>query len=188
MDEQIPLWDDGQVLHNVFFAVRPNPETAAAIARLAHGVVRDLRLTAHLLPPERLHVSLYALGVHRRSYPLSVINEARAIASTVSLAPFLVEFDRVKAFAGGNGKRALALTGGEGVIGLNRLQQALSSAMSKAGVPIRQRRFTPHLTMMYADCACELFIEPMFWTVDEFVLVDSLYGRSKHVLLDRWPR
>jgi 2'-5' RNA ligase len=128
------------------------------------------------------------LGVYRRTYPLAVITEAKAIASTVSLAPFLVEFDHVKAFAGGSGKRALALTGGKGVTGLIGLQQALSSAMAKEGVRIRSRRYTPHLTMMYADRVCELSIEPIFWTVDEFVLLDSLYGRSKHMLLDRWPQ
>lgn len=80
------------------------------------------------------------------------------------------------------------LTGGAGATGAVRLREALSLALSKAGVGPRPRKpFTPHVTMAYADRTRELFIEPMSWTVSEFVLVDSLVGQSEYILPGRWP-
>ncbi|MGL4397043.1 MAG: 2'-5' RNA ligase family protein [Hyphomicrobium sp.] len=180
--------DDDEVLHNVFFATRPSAAAAVPITRVGQELVRSQRFMAKLLPPERLHVSLCPAGGFSGAYPPAVINAAKAVADTVSMPPFAVAFDRVTSFAGGNGRRALVLTGDEGVAGLVRLQQTLSLAMKKAGLGLRQReRFTPHVTMMYADHICDFSIEPMAWTVDEFVLVDSLWGQSTHVQLGRWP-
>lgn len=189
MSEQLKLWNDDPILHNVFFAARPDAATAACIAHLAQDVVESRHLAAKPLPPERLHVSLFAVGGFEGACPPAVIDAAIAVAGTVPMAPFEVAFDRVASFGGGKGKRALVLTGREGVTGLVRFQQALSSAMFRAGVGVRQRtQFTPHLTMIYTDQVCEFWIEPMSWTFDEFILIDSLHGRSRHVLLGRWPR
>ena len=50
--------------------------------------------------------------------------------------------------------------------------------------------FTPHLTLLYGDrIVTERSIEPIRWTVRDFVLVQSLRGRgeSKHIHLARWP-
>lgn len=188
MRGQLQLWEDAPPQHNVFFAAQPDPTTAVGIARMAQDLVKSRRLEATPLPPERLHVSLFAVGGFSGTCPSAVINDAKAIAGTVSMAPFKVAFDRVASFGGRSGKRALVLTGSEGVAGLVRFQQTLSLAMLKAGVGLRQRsKFTPHLTMMYADQTSAFAIEPMSWTVNEFVLVDSLYGQSRHVLLGRWP-
>lgn len=188
MNEQLRLLDDDEVLHNVFFEARPTAAAAVRIGRIGQDLVRSQCLVTKLLPLERLHVSLFSVGLFSGTYPPAVINAAKAIADNVSMAPFTVAFDRVANFAGGNGRRALVLTGGEGVAGLVRLQQALSLAMKKAGLGLRQRdEFTPHVTMMYADHMCDFPIEPVSWIVDEFVLVDSLWGQSRHVQLGRWP-
>ena len=188
MNEQLRLLDDDEVLHNVFFGTRPPAAAAVPITRVGQELVRSQRLVAKLLPPERLHVSLFSVGGFSGAYPPAVINAAKAVADTVSMAPFTVAFNRVTSFAGGNGRQALVLTGDEGVAGLVRFQQVLSLAMKKAGLGLRQKeRFTPHVTMMYADHKCDFAIEPISWTVDEFVLVDSLWGQSRHVQLGRWP-
>jgi len=188
MNGQLRLLDDDPVLHNVFFGTRPAAAAAVQIERVGQELVRSRRLVTKLLPPERLHVSLFSVGGFSGTYPPAVINAAKAIADNVSMAPFTVTFDRVASFAGGSGRQALVLTGGEGVAGLVRLQQALSLAMKKAGLGLRQGdQFTPHVTMMYADHKCDFAIETISWTVDEFVLVDSLWGRSRHVQLGRWP-
>jgi 2'-5' RNA ligase len=188
MNGQLRLLDDDPVLHNVFFGTRPTAAAAVHIRRVGQELVRSRRLVTKLLPPERLHVSVFAVGGFSGTCPPAVINAAKAIADNVSMAPFTVAFDRVASFAGGNGRQALVLTGGEGVAGLVRFQQTLSLAMKKAGLGLRQRdRVTPHVTMMYANHMCDFPIEPISWTVDEFVLVDSLWGQSRHVQLGRWP-
>ena len=109
-------------------------------------------------------------------------------AGTVLLAPFKVTFDRVASFSASRGQRALVLTGGDdGVAGFMRLQQALSHALAKAGLRLpRQSGFSPHMTLMYVDRVCDFPIPPIDWTVDRFVLVDSLFGQSRHVHLGQW--
>ncbi|MFN0219242.1 MAG: 2'-5' RNA ligase family protein [Hyphomicrobium sp.] len=187
MNAQLRLWDDDPVLHNVFFGTRA-AAAVVPITRAGQDLVRSQRLVAKLLPPERLHVSLCAVGGFSGACPPAVINAAKAVADTVSMDPFTVSFDRVASFAGGNGRRALVLTGGEGVAGLVQFQKTLGLTLNKAGLGLRQKdRFTPHVTMMYADHMCDFPIEPISWTVDEFVLVDSLWGQSRHVQLGRWP-
>ena len=188
MKGQLRLWDEEPVLHNVFFAVRPSAVVAEQITCFAQDIVRDRRLAARPLPAERLHISLVAVGSFSGACPPTVIDTARAIANGVSMAPFKVAFDRVAAFAGGKGKQALVLAGNEGVTGLVLLQEALNRAMTTAGLEHRHaRQFTPHITMMYADGTADFPIEPLTWTVNEFVLIDSLWGKSTHITLDRFP-
>ena len=115
------------------------------------------------------------------------MSAVRNAAASLPMIPFTVVFDRVATFCGTSGRRAIVLTGGEGVEGLMRLQHDLNIAMIKAGLGARQAgRFTPHVTMIYAHHVHELSIRPISWTVNEFVLVDSLVGQTRHVLLGRW--
>jgi RNA 2',3'-cyclic 3'-phosphodiesterase len=45
--------------------------------------------------------------------------------------------------------------------------------------------FTPHVTLLYAERSVEAYpIEPVWWTVNEFVLIQSMH---RHVHLARWP-
>jgi 2'-5' RNA ligase len=184
MSMQLQLFDDTSTLHNVFFALQPTMAAGERVTVLAQERVGHRRLGVRLLPLERLHVSLLAVGGFAGPLPSLIIDEAKTAAGTVSMAPFEVVFDRVASFGGG----ALVLMGGEGVTGVVRLQQALSLALSQAGVGARPRKpFTPHVTIAYADRMSEFSIEPISWTVSEFVLVDSLVGQSKHIPLSRFP-
>lgn len=188
MDQQLELLSRDATLHNVFFAAVPDATMSAGAGEIARDVCRRLRLTATPIPPERLHVSLLAVGGFSGSCPPAVIDAAMRAASTVSMAPFRVEFDRVTSFSGGHGKRALVLTGeGDGIAGLVALGRALNQAMMKAGLRLPQQSgSSPHLTMMYESRTCDFAIEPIGWTVSRFVLVDSLIGQSRHVHLGQW--
>ena len=48
--------------------------------------------------------------------------------------------------------------------------------------------YEPHLTLLYDDrCVAEQAIDIVSWTVREFVLVHSLHGQGRYVMLGRWP-
>ncbi|MGQ0672675.1 MAG: 2'-5' RNA ligase family protein [Hyphomicrobium sp.] len=180
--------DRDATLHNVFFAFVPDAAMAACAVGLARDARRYLGLTATPIPPERLHVTLLSVGVFSGACPPSAIDAAMRAADTVSMAPFKIEFDRIASFSGGHGKRALVLTGGDGLDGLVTLRKALSKAMTKVGSRLQpQSGSSPHLTMMYDDRVCDSFpIEPLSWTVSGFALVDSLVGQSRHMHLGQW--
>jgi 2'-5' RNA ligase len=188
MGQQLSLLSADATLHNVFFAVLPNSPMVASIRQIAGTVRQDLGAKTTLISPQRLHVSLLPVGGFSGSYPPAIISAAIMAASTVSMAPFRAEFDRVATFSGGRGKQALVLTGNDDTVaGFVILQKALSEAMAKVGLKLRQRSgFSPHLTMMYANQKYDCPIQPVSWTVNRFALVDSLVGQSRHVHLGRW--
>lgn len=166
----------------LFFAVRPDLETAAKIAertmrwRAAHG------LTGKPLKPELLHVTLFHVGDDDTPPPAELIDALAERAAAVTMPAFRVEFDRVMSFGGG----AFVLGGDGRLIGLHILQQRLSDALDASPGPAR--RFEPHVTLLRDNRRiAEQPIEPISWTAREVVLVHSLVGQTIHRDLVRLP-
>jgi RNA 2',3'-cyclic 3'-phosphodiesterase len=65
----------------------------------------------------------------------------------------------------------------------------LGAALKRAGLgAATQGDFQPHVTLAYDKLRLKPFaVEPVSWTVREFVLVHSLLGRTTHIPLGRWP-
>jgi 2'-5' RNA ligase len=170
----------------LFFAVYPDAAAAERIAALAQELRREHGLKGKPHVASRLHVTLHHLGNHVGLPPL-LVSAANEAAAEVAAAPFVVGFDRVASF-----KRAVrlpfVLRGGDGVEALLAFQQLLGAALKKAGLgPWVHPQFIPHLTLLYDNrCVAEQRVDPIVWTVREFVLVRSLLGRSQHVPLARW--
>jgi 2'-5' RNA ligase len=84
------------------------------------------------------------------------------------------------------------LGGSEGVGGLHALHDALGQALRETGFADRAGQagmpYTPHVTLAYGmPPAAIRSIEPVCWNVREFALVHSLLGRTRHIVLARWP-
>lgn len=189
MDQQLELLSKDTTQHNVFLAAAPDATMIAGAREAALDTRRHLGLTAALVRPEHLHVSLLAIGGFSGSCPPAVIDAAIKAAGAVSMAPFRAEFDRVASFSASHGQRALVLTGdGDGVAGFLRLQEALRQALMRAGLRLpRQPSSSPHMTTAYIENRTfDFCIEPIGWTVSRFVLVDSLVGQSRHMHLGQW--
>lgn len=89
---------------------------------------------------------------------------------------FRVSFDRAESFNGG-------------VLGLEILHEQLKVALRIKGKKFGRLGFTPHVTLL-RDKHRRLHsipIEPIEWTVSEFVLVHSLLGKTTHRVLARFP-
>lgn len=172
----------------LFFALVPDPDTAARIARLAHRLRREHGLKGRVIATERFHVTLHHLGDHA-GLPEDLIATARTAAASVAMPPFEVVFDRVGSFSRKLGNRPLVLRGDDGVVALKTFQQALGLAMTKAGLGRwAESQYTPHVTLLYDDRAVdEQIVETIVWTAREFILMHSLLGRTRHVPLARWP-
>lgn len=177
-----------RVADRVFFAIFPAADAAERIARLATGMHGEHGLLGKPLPRERFHVTLNHLGDYL-GLPQGVVDMATEAGAGVTMLPFEVAFDRMGSFRGRPGNRPLVLRGGDDLAALMAFQQALGEAMAKVGLGRWvERRFTPHVTLLYDDIAVgERPIEPIGWTVREFVLVHSLLGQTRHVPLARWP-
>jgi RNA 2',3'-cyclic 3'-phosphodiesterase len=171
------LGDGGRL----FFAAVPDFDCAARMHRLAGVLQRAHRFSGKLIPPECLHVSLLFLG--RWSEP--VARYAREAVAGVKINPFEVSFDRTASFGGRLGNRALVLLGDETSDRLKSLGHVLGTAVAEKGMGRRAvRDFVPHVTLLYGQRAIDEYpVEPIRWTVNEFVLIHSLRG---HRHLARW--
>jgi RNA 2',3'-cyclic 3'-phosphodiesterase len=166
----------------VFLAAVPDADTARRIHRLAAVLKRAHRFDARIIEPERLHVSLVFLG----GLPAPAVRIACEVAAKVRTLPFDVLFDRSVTFRGKPGNRPFVLTGDGGLDSLKSFRRTLGVAMTSKGLSfLAKKDFTPHITLMYAEHDVEEHpIEPIGWTVNEFVLIHSMHG---HVHLGRWP-
>ncbi len=166
----------------LFLAAVPDAAAAAQIYRLARALKHAHKFDGKVIEPERLHVSLFFLG----GLSEQIVRVACEAAAEVPAPPFDVLFDRSASFRGKPGNQPLVLLGDDGLNRLKSFRRTLGVAMAKKGLRYLTRKdFTPHITLLYADRSVEEHpIEPIRWTVNEFVLVHSMHG---HVHLARWP-
>ena len=98
---------------------------------------------------------------------------------------FEVAFDRAASF-GGDLTYPVVLLGGEGVIGIELLRQALTSKLENLGF-VFKKQYEPHMTLLWDPRRIpEQSIAPVRWRVREFSLIHGLHGLKKHVHLARW--
>jgi 2'-5' RNA ligase len=166
----------------LFLAVVPDAATAARMYRLAGILKRAYQFSGKPIEPDRLHVSLLFLG----GLPDHVIGALGEAVADVRMPPFEVSFDRSVSFLGKAESRPFVLIGDEGTSGLMSLRQKLGVTLTRAGLRRRANApFTPHVTLLYDPRRVDEHpIEPIAWTVGEFVLIHSMNG---HTRLARWP-
>lgn len=181
--------EDAKPTDRLFFAVFPPPEVASFIASSAQRVQSEFGLTGKLLAADRLHATLYYLGDHvgvRRD----IVDSAMAAASEIAAQPFDVCLDHVTSFSARARNRPCVLLGnGPGIEPLKAFQRELGTAMKRASLGRwAEGNFEPHVTLLYDDRpVADHPVAPICWTVREFVLVRSLIGKKKHIVLGRWP-
>jgi 2'-5' RNA ligase len=166
----------------LFFAVVPDADAAARIRRLARALKQAHKFDRAIIEPERLHVSLFFLG----ELSEHIVRIAYEAAAQVRAQPFEVRFDRSVSFRGRGGNRPFVLVGDDGSDRLISFRRTLGVALASRGLRrLASKDFAPHITLLYAERNVEEHpIEPIRWTVNEFVLIHSMNG---HVHLGRWP-
>jgi len=170
----------------IFLACLPDEATAARIHRLAEGFKRDKGFSGALILPEHLHVTLFHLG-DWASLPEEIVKLAKDAAGQVSVLPFDVTFKRAESFRNRTGIYPFVLTGDAAQ--WHTLHTALAAALKRVGLGgATQGDFQPHVTLVYDRIRVKPFaVEPISWTVREFVLVHSRLGKTEHIHLGSWP-
>lgn len=171
----------------LFFALRPDAATLERIETARAKLVAEQGLMGALLKPEHLHITLYHLGDFKR-FPQELLEQASSAAATVAATPFEITLDQAMSFARRDAKnQPCVLLAGEPLAPLKDFRAQLVVALKAAGL-YRYESFTPHLTLLYDHIPVEKqAIEPISWTAGEFVLVNSLLGKTEHVVLASWP-
>lgn len=127
-------------------------------------------------PADRLHCTMLRLG-RESDWPVARLDELRHLLGTLSVEPFPVTFDLIA----GN-----LLRGAKGMPSAAAFHRTLRRHAMMCGVPIPEYDFWLHLSLSYrgTPIAAARKIDPIGWTVEEFLLIR---GDKGHDLLDRWP-
>jgi 2'-5' RNA ligase len=186
--DQLNFFGEATPTDRLFFGVFPPEDVAEGLDVLARDLREKNGLKGKAHAKGRFHVTLHHLG-DWAGLPKDVLNGARQAAAAVRFAPFEVTFDRAASFEGRPKNRPFVLQGGEGVAAIKAMRQALSTELAKAGQGrVAATQFTPHVTLLYDDkLVAEQPIEPVSWTVTEFVLVHSHLGQTRHDHIGSWP-
>jgi len=175
-----------QATDKLFYALLP----PADIARRTAEMAADLRVHNHLskqpVAADRFHVTINHVGSYV-GVPNGVLDSAMRAGAAVSATPFEVKFDYAQTFRGKPGNYPFVLRNDQPPAELMAFQQSLALEMMKAGLKL-DTKFTPHMTLSYDSVQTERQpIERLSWMATEFVLVHSLIGQTRHIVLGRWP-
>jgi RNA 2',3'-cyclic 3'-phosphodiesterase len=175
----------GPIRARLFFAVLPPDDACAAIEGLAAHLQSAHRLQGRPITGTRIHNTL--AQVYDEHLALKgLIARARSIGARIRHRPFPVRFDWTQSFKQSSPRHPFVLRGGDGVKPLASFRHMLAAQMRAEGLMVPQS-YTPHVTLLWADqCVSDYPIYPICWTVEDFVLVLSLQGQSRHVHLARW--
>jgi 2'-5' RNA ligase len=178
----------GLPTHGLFYAIYPDPMAAASLVRLACHLRVKHGLRGPPFAANRFHITLHHFG-HYHDLRRDLVEMAGEAGANIIKPPFRVAFDRVLSFRRGSDDRPLVLLGNGRATALRNFRQDLGVALTKTGLGRKVARpFTPHVTLLYdQQCVAEQAIETVSWTVNEFALVHSLIGQTKHLVLARWP-
>jgi RNA 2',3'-cyclic 3'-phosphodiesterase len=178
----------------LFFALFPSDEAISQIVKTSQHLRDTHGLTGKSLSNDRLHVTLHHVGDYAGGLPNGVVKAAQDVAATTAMPAFDVTFDRAMSFAGSPRNKPFVLRGNEkhdgGMAALIAFQKNMYLAMCRTGLqgPRANAKFAPHVTLMYdSHSVQDQAIEPISWTVHDFVLVHSLLGQNRHIHLGRWP-
>jgi len=173
-----------RVSHNLFFALRPDEGVRDRIEAVARQLKGELAPAGRWLKPHRYHMTLCYLGAHAH-VPDELIANALSAGDGVRAPAFAFDLDVAGSFA--NPSIPWWVGCRETSPALAVLWDAISAGLSSHSGGDAHR--VPHVTILRnADRRLpQTSIAPIPWSVDDFVLIDSLIGpEPKHTVLRRW--
>ncbi|MEA1942080.1 MAG: 2'-5' RNA ligase family protein [Pseudomonadota bacterium] len=186
MSEQLSLLAPVRKTDRLFFALFPDAATAGHLSALAGELRERHGLRGAPLAPGRFHITLTHLGDYE-GLPRDLVAKAQEAGRRVAASPVIPRFDRAGSFAGRARNNPFVLLSSEAETPVTAFQRSLGEAMKATGLGHKAGPYSPHVTLLYDDAAiAEHPVDPVSWTAGEFVLVHSLLGQTKHVILDRW--
>lgn len=175
--------------HKLFFALRPDEETAERIARFATSEHEARGLKPRLRPSRIFHVTLHYFGYFDGEPDAEVVALARRAACEVAMPAFALSFDTFISWGDERATRhPFVLGGGPGLEAVRALHNALVARLVAHGAAKPERVFVPHLTLRYDKRRAPAWpVDLAGWIASEFVLVKSPQGLTEHHVIGRWP-
>ena len=164
----------------MFFALWPEPDVSDRLAAAARAA--QVRCGGRLMRRETVHLTLVFVG----DVAEPAVEILRRAASKVHAARFCLNLDRLGCWR----HNGIVWAGCAASPPLVELAARLAGNLSGSGLPLAQREFAPHLTLLRnARCAALPALAAIDWPVTEFVLVESRRSAAgaAYDVIGRWP-
>lgn len=177
------------VEHYVFFGLRPEERSRKEwMAEQGRRLREHYGLRGTCVPLDCLHLSLVGIVADTEPPAPWLVEFLDEAVANVPSAPFEIELDRPESFERQARKKALVLTETRRTEALDVLHDRLCKALAKAGLRPHRGFSRPHVTLSYGEPLPKpVPIRPIPLLVQEFCLIHSHRGRSRHEVLGRWP-
>ncbi len=158
---------------------KPPEEVREGLLRLIDGMGLPSRLGDALFAPGNWHQSLST-----RFPDAPGLSQVLArLASSIQVAPFMMRLDRLGATSGGGGKIHWRFRPASEPPGLRALVDAIQTVSQAEIAP------TAHVTISYRAPGklSTLRVAPVYWKIDEFLLVRGGGDPYHYEEIGRWP-
>jgi 2'-5' RNA ligase len=174
--------------HNLFFALWPDDDVRERIVSASQHLKKRHAPRGRWIKPHRYHLTLRFLGEYS-TLPDPLIAACRAAGDAVRAPPFSFSLDAAGSFP--NRKIPWWLGCHAMPDALDALWSALAQSLDANGIAPDEPAPRVALVTVLRDADRRLTaerIEPIDWTVGDFVLVDSALGAEPdYTILQRWP-
>lgn len=175
---------------NYFFAVLPDDHARSEIVGVGERFRKSHRVSGSPVGIDGLHLSLCPMGKPERlRQPLE--SALLAAACDVRAMGFVATLDSAMRFSAKDGQFPFVLCADTATTeSALQLRKAIAAAQAHVGLQVSGvSSFLPHVTLLqgHAVDTIEESITPIYWRVDEFVLIRSFFGQSRYEVIGRWP-
>jgi 2'-5' RNA ligase len=178
-----------QFEHNYFFALSPDANVRQQLSRVADELRASDSLNGSWIASERYYLILHHLGQFPEVHP-DLVKRALSAAGNIKMKAFNLQLDHFMSFDSKTGKFPCVLTSKYELADLNDFWRLLKESLfaQRLGQHVATS-FTPHTTLLHSrqPIVKTHTIKPIQWRVTDFVLIESLVGKSEHIELGRWP-
>lgn len=172
------------------FALLPDAGVRARFAALGERLQRTHRVGGSLIAADALGLDLCPMGRPERLAG-SAEQAMLAAGAAVASAGFKLTFGSATRLRTHAAQFPLVLKAdAAGTAAALELRKALAAAQAAVGLQvIAVAGFSAYVALMKGDTvnAAEELIDPIDWTVREFVLIRHFFGGLRHEVIARWP-
>lgn len=163
--------------HRLFFALMPPVDLLNELARL-----RELTTQGKPEADSRLHVTMFLFD-HTPAFDVNKVEQISAALDGQVLPTCRVLFEQLV-----RGKSTTLLLPNERLEGVFGLQARLAELLGRKDLNAASYwQFTPHMTLRRgASGGDTLAVDPVSWTAQEIVLLDSHIGLTHYEEIARW--
>lgn len=175
---------------SLFVAFVPDEPAIRRIVECRERIAAHHGFLGKPMAPELLHVTLVWVSDCEGELPPRVVRDSSEACAAVAAEfdAFAIHLSEVGFYKTKPGSYPLVMKGGkESNPVLMEFQRALKKQLALRGISCKgSKEFDPHLTLNRGSLEIEKPIDPVSWVAGEVVLLQSLLGQSRYVVLGKW--